>query len=110
MSVVLPAPFGPSRAMTSPRFADSVTPTRASVEPKRLVTALTSTITDAMPTPDSQSPVHGEFRLAITQSEEPPDRSRSASSRRSQRVAIGLFVVMERETPAMRLLGLRHVC
>ena len=39
MSVVLPAPFGPSRPKTSPPSTARLTPSRARVEPNDLLTS-----------------------------------------------------------------------
>src|SRR5437660_6344602 len=44
MSVVLPAPFGPMRACTSPRTISSVTSSVATTPPKRFDTARSSSI------------------------------------------------------------------
>src|SRR5437660_2573862 len=44
MSVVLPAPFGPMRACTSPRTTSSVTSSVATTPPKRLDTPRSSSI------------------------------------------------------------------
>ena len=42
-NVVLPAPFGPSRAVTRPRSARMVSPRSTSLDPKRTVTASAAT-------------------------------------------------------------------
>src|SRR5437773_6515539 len=44
IKVVLPAPFGPMRACTSPRFSSSVTSSVATRPPKRLETFLSSSM------------------------------------------------------------------
>src|SRR5437016_13823733 len=44
MSVVLPAPFGPMRACTSPRTTSSVTSSVATTPPKRLETPRSSSM------------------------------------------------------------------
>jgi hypothetical protein len=38
ISVVLPAPFGPSNPKNSPRASESETPSKATISPKRFVT------------------------------------------------------------------------
>src|SRR6266705_3251999 len=44
IKVVLPAPFGPIRACTSPRFTSSVTSSVATMPPKRLDTFFSSSM------------------------------------------------------------------
>src|SRR5215510_5954576 len=46
--VVLPAPFGPMRACTSPAVSSSVTPSTATTPPKRLLRFLSESTGDSL--------------------------------------------------------------
>src|SRR4051812_983875 len=59
MSVVLPAPFGPMSACTSPRTTSSVTSSVATTPPKRLETARSSSMAPP-PGEDARQPLGRE--------------------------------------------------
>ena len=76
-SVVLPAPFGPIRPVTSPGSAERLTPSSATLPPKRTVTSRTSS--DGAPASDAAAR-SGAHRAAPLRSPRAGGRARCTSS------------------------------
>src|SRR4051812_4800838 len=89
MSVVLPAPFGPMRACTSPRVTSSVTSSVATTPPKRFETPRSS----SMPPPEHSGDAVGRDH---------DDRQQHHADREA---GVVLIVGRKRREPADLVIG-----